>query len=80
MTLVITGPQVVRGKHFVDSVSKNWHQAAMEFSNPRMLPRDHNHASDRMIDCDGWSSEPPFAVSTAKVVEDFETAIFGLLI
>jgi ATP-dependent Clp protease ATP-binding subunit ClpA len=79
LTLVITGPQLsaaylLLAAYRTLAVKRQWN-----FQAHALLPRDHNNSRDRVIDCEGWSRDPSFRVSTVKVAEDVETAILGLL-
>ena len=79
LTLVITGPQLSAANILLTAYQALALKRQWNFQTHALLPRDHNNSSDRVIDCDGWSSDPSFRISTAKVAEDFETAILGLL-
>ena len=77
MTLVLTGPNLSPAKILLQAYRQLAATRKWNFQAHAILPRD-NH-TDRVIDCDGWSREPSFRISTAKVFEDPELAIFGLL-
>ncbi len=78
ITLVMTGPNLVTAKALLEAYRGLAMKRKWNFQVHAILPRDNN--ADRIIDCEGWSNEPSFRVSTAKAIEDPETAIFGLLI
>ncbi len=77
LTLVMTGSQLSSAKILLEAYRLLAAKRKWNFQAHALLPRDHN--TDRVIDCDGWSSEPSFRVSTVKRVEDPETEIVGLI-
>ena len=75
ITLVVTGPNLSSAKSLLEAYRTFAAKRRWNFQVHALLPRDHN--TDRIIACDGWSSEPSFRVSTAKVSDGAAAEISG---
>ncbi len=75
VSLIVTGPnlsvanQLLTAYHYV-ARRRGWNLQVHA-----LLKRDKNRPGDRIIDCDGWSDEPAFRVSTQQ--DHLERVIAG---